>query len=232
MTQRHILEFGQDPCMVILAYEALNDWILGATEEADRKALHAVDHGRRSEHPFSLAYALSFAAWHFMNRADLEAASGFLTEAIELCESHRIRIFLVMARVLESIAHAGSGELEAGIERIERSLGGFRSTGAALFMPSWHAVLARHYAAAGAADRALQEIEKARAASRSSAECWCLADIECAAGDVAAISDSGVDPDERYAAALDIAARQHAAAWRTRTRAAIQARAAAAPVPE
>ncbi|MGD8594613.1 MAG: AAA family ATPase, partial [Gammaproteobacteria bacterium] len=250
MAQQHILEYGQDPGMVIPAYQAINYWLLGEDDTADQKASQAISHGRRSEHPFTLAYGLDFAAWHYINRGNIDTAITLLDESIALCESNKIQIFLAFALVLRAVATVQQcsraysversmesnvesnvessveksnrqNKMESGIADLQQSITNYTATGAELFTPGWYAVIGQCQTVRDDMRQANLEISKAQTAASASDEQWCLAEIERTAGEIAAIQGDVKKAAAHFRRAIDIAVEQNAVPWKARAQASL-----------
>ncbi|MBA1149573.1 protein kinase, partial [Ectothiorhodospiraceae bacterium WFHF3C12] len=157
----HTLRYGQDPAMVIRSYQSWNAWQLGRSDDADAFSAEAVELARASRHPFSIAYGLTFAAWHAMNRMAPELARDLLDEAIALCREHRIQVFLALALALDALRRMGGGEAAEALEAMEESLKVYRATGAELFLPAWYGAMAQAAAGTGRPERAAALLDEA-----------------------------------------------------------------------
>src|SRR5262249_55758932 len=59
----HAYLYGQDPGVTGRLYGAWALWLLGYVDQARRRTLEGIELARRIAHPFSLAFANTFAAW-------------------------------------------------------------------------------------------------------------------------------------------------------------------------
>ncbi|MGB5082096.1 MAG: AAA family ATPase, partial [Burkholderiales bacterium] len=173
----HILRYGQDPGMVIRSYQSWNAWMLGEPDAADRFSREAMELARRTDHPFSIAYGLTFAAWHALNCARAAQAREMLAEAIALCREQKLQVFLALALALEALRRIATGELNDGCEAMERSLAAFTATGAELFLPAWHGAMAQAAYARADAPKATALLAEAVERSERTEERWCLAEL-------------------------------------------------------
>ena len=90
------IEYGHDPAMSALAYEAWALWLLGYPEQALRQSQASVTLARGLAHPFSLAFALTVATdvhqyrreWD-QTQEQAEAAIALATEqGFPFCVAH------------------------------------------------------------------------------------------------------------------------------------------------
>ncbi len=79
---------GQDASVCNLAFAALNSWLLGKAQQAEQYSKQAIQLARELDHPFSLAYALNFAAWLSYMQNKPEKTKIYAQEEIELSEEH------------------------------------------------------------------------------------------------------------------------------------------------
>ncbi len=79
---------GQDASVCNLAFAALNSWLLGNGQQAEQYSKQAIQLAREIDHPFSLAYALNFAAWLSYMQNNPEKTKIYAQEEIDLSEEH------------------------------------------------------------------------------------------------------------------------------------------------
>ena len=204
--------FGQDPAMVLLSYKSWNQWMLGFTEEAIATSAEAVTHARRFEHPHTLAYALTFAAWLDLSRGDPAAAAAPIAEALEVCEENRLGIFLALSRVLEAWRNLAVDPSNEALLALETVVEQFEGAGGRLFVPYWLGLIASAHLSLGRPEKAAATIEAAVLRSEASQERWCLAELLRMESGVRAAEPEG-QPDASLARAREVAETQGAAAW-------------------
>jgi predicted ATPase len=212
----HILRYGQDPGMVIRSYQSWNAWMLGNVAAADRASVEALQLARRTQHPFSIAYGLTFAAWHALNRGRAAQAAELLAEAIALCREQKLQVFLALALALDALRRIGAGELAAGFAAMQEALAVFTATGAELFLPAWQGVMAQAIFAQGDAAQARQLLLDAIARSERTEERWCLPELKRARALLAAATGDVDAARAALAQAAELARTQGAAPWLAR----------------
>ncbi len=122
---------GQDAGVCGLAYGGLVLWQLGHLDEALQRSREAVALARHIQHPFSLAYALNFAAWLRQMCRDREEAQALSEEEVALSLKQGF-FWVTLGSIIQGWAEAEQGKIEAGIAMIDQGLRGFRGAGARL----------------------------------------------------------------------------------------------------
>lgn len=114
---RHVADFGEDVRVTAGAYLG---WVLdalGQQEAARKSCAEAVALARRARHPFSLAYALTFAALLHCRQRRPEEARLLAEETYRLAENHDFHLWRIGARLAKGWAQAQQGDA-AGVEEI------------------------------------------------------------------------------------------------------------------
>jgi class 3 adenylate cyclase/tetratricopeptide (TPR) repeat protein len=134
--------YGEDTGVVCHNFAAWALWHLGYPDQALAQSQQAVKLAQQSAHPFSLGFALNFAAvlhsFRREGRATQEHAEATISVATEQGFPHwRARGFL-----LRGLALAHQGQAKEGIEQLHQGLRADRATGAEIFRPYYLALLA------------------------------------------------------------------------------------------
>lgn len=156
----HVTGFGEDAGVTGYAYRAWVLWFLGQPEQARRACAQSLTLARQLEHPYSTAYALTFAALLACRLRLPEAALNLARETRVLAESHGYALWQLGARLAEGWALAQQGEtaglelIRACIEATRAAMGGVTL---AVLEPCVDACLlaGQHEAARALADEAL-----------------------------------------------------------------------------
>jgi predicted ATPase len=106
--------FGQDPCTNSRVFLGLVEWLLGATEEAERLIAEAIDLATAGGNKLSLANATLFDAMLGVFGGDAERARRSAEKTIALCEEEGFGLFQKAATVLHGWAIARQGDPAAG----------------------------------------------------------------------------------------------------------------------
>jgi predicted ATPase len=157
--ERAILH-GQDFYVSAQARTALALWFLGYTDRAVAKSQAAVDMAEKLAHPFSLAYARSFAAVLNQLRRLPAAVLEEAEATINLSKKHGLSLWEYAGMVLHGWAIAQQGDA-SGIEQIREGLSLWRETGANLTLPYFLTLLAESYLLAGRIPEALATLKEA-----------------------------------------------------------------------
>jgi tetratricopeptide (TPR) repeat protein len=215
--KRHAYEFGQDPCTVALAYLSWVAWLKGDRKAALDFEERALAQGRRVQHPFSLSFALSLAAWLHLYAEDYEGSERHNREDLTLCTDQEIQVFLAHAWVTEGLLTSAAGRAVDGQARAQAGLDFFRATGSRCFLPYWETLKAKAIAEAGDRHSAVCVVEDALSEMARSGEGWAEAEIHRVLGVLR--EDEDPDAAERcFRMALQIAQRQGAKVFERRTR--------------
>ena len=100
-------------------------------------------------HPFSLAFALNWAATVHQFRREAQATQEQAEALIALATEHGFGLWVPFATVLRGWALAEQGHGEEGVAWIRRGMEAWRATGAEVDRPNFLALLAEAYGRAG-----------------------------------------------------------------------------------
>jgi predicted ATPase len=174
----------QDPGVACLAQGAHALWYLGYPEQALRRSQAALTLARELAHPFSLVWALSWAASLYGLRREYRFALEAAEAAVTLATEHGFVQWGAQGTILCGWAHAMLGQPDTGIAQIQQALVAYQSTGAALLRPFFLALLAEAYHRAGQATAGLRVLADALEVVRSTAECIYEAEIHRLQGEL------------------------------------------------
>jgi predicted ATPase/class 3 adenylate cyclase len=217
---RHPFHYGQDIGATVLCYLSWALWHLGHVEQAAKVATEAVQRAEAISHPFTLAYTLCHARGMmdvFRRRA--EDTRSYANTVVSLCEEHGFPFWAAGGHILGGWAATCQGNVEAGVEAIDRGLAAWRETGARLWLPIFLALEAEAHAKAGRSDAALQAIDRALAMSEETGERWALAEVLRVKAGLLLASDPARTEEAEAALvkSLETARRQQALCWELRT---------------
>jgi predicted ATPase len=152
-------------------------WLLGYPEQALEKSNAALTLARTLSHPFSLAWALWFAAsLHYFRRE--EQVTQELSEAtLSLALEQGAPFFVAIWMILRGWALAEQGQGAEGILQIRQGLAAFRATGAEAALP-WHlGMLADAHEKEREAEAGLCVVGEALALGDRTGECFYEAEL-------------------------------------------------------
>ena len=163
---------AQDLGAMCLANAALALWPLGYPDQALQRVQEMLTLARELAHPYSLAYALGFAARVHQLRQEGQQTREQAEAAITLCTDHGFPLYLAVGTILRGWALAEQGQGKDGIAQICQGLAGLRATGAAVFTPYYQALLAETYGRDGQAGEGLTVVGEALAIVDKNEERW------------------------------------------------------------
>jgi len=211
--------YGQDIGATVLCYLSWALWLLGYVEQASEVATDAVRRAEAIPHPFTLVYTLCHARGMMdVFRRRSEDTQSYAGVVMSLCAEHEFPFWAAGGQILSGWAATCQGEVEAGVEAINRGLGAWRETGARLWLPMFLALEAEAHAKAGRSEVALQAIQQALAVSDETGERWAVAEVLRIKADLLLAHDpSRADEVENLLIkSLEIARRQQALCWELR----------------
>ncbi|MER3447194.1 MAG: hypothetical protein C4291_10285 [Candidatus Dadabacteria bacterium] len=137
--------YGDEPGVICLSYESWVLWLLGYPDQALRRIGEAICLAQRLSQPFSLAYALDFAAVLHHFRREEEMTKERAEAVIAISTEHGFTLYLAHGAILRGWALAEQGRMDKGIAEMHRGLTIWRATGAGVGQPYYLARLAELY---------------------------------------------------------------------------------------
>jgi len=156
--------YGDDPGVVCLSFASVALWFLGYADQARQRCEEAVALARELSHPYSLAFALSFAGEIHVRRREPVEGQKYLDALRALATEQGFSFFLAQGTFLHGWARAEQQSREEGTAQMRRALADYQATGAEMGRPSHLVLLAETLAKSGHLDEALAEWENARVA--------------------------------------------------------------------
>jgi predicted ATPase len=193
---------------------------LGYVEQASEVAADAVRRAEAIPHPFTLVYTLCHARGMMdVFRRRSEDTQSYAGVVMSLCAEHEFPFWAAGGQILSGWAATCQGEIDAGVDALNRGLAAWRKTGARLWLPMFLALEAEGHAKAGRNEAALHAIEQALAMADETGERWAVAEVlRIKAGLLPAGGPSRANEAESLLTkSLDIARRQQALCWELRT---------------
>jgi predicted ATPase len=153
--------YGQDPKVTCLSYVAWALWLRGYPDQALDRSHEALTLAQELSHPFTLVFALNWAAIVHRFRREGEATQERAEAVIALSREHGFAQRLATGTILQGWAMAGRcpepveghGQGTEGITQMRQGLAAFRSTGAEIGRPHYLALLAETYGKGGGPKR-------------------------------------------------------------------------------
>jgi len=195
-----------------LAFLAWTLWVLGYPDQALARVAEALTCAQARLHPFSLAYALNWAAVIHQHRQEVQATQERAEAVMALSTAQGFTHLVAFGTVLQGWARAEQGQRTEGMTQMHRGLAAWRATGAGLHQPYFLALMAAASAQGGHLGDGLQGIREAMACVETLGERWWEAEIYRLTGELLLAQD-GHRADEAQAClrkALTIARCQQA----------------------
>jgi DNA-binding SARP family transcriptional activator/tetratricopeptide (TPR) repeat protein len=152
--QTHISLYAQNPRPVCLSRLAYTLWYRGRPERAWQLMAEALATPEGTGHPYSLAYARTFACFLALDSQDQEEFGRQVTALLKLSTQHQFRYFTNMAQSLHGYWLARQGEPAAGLRQMKRVLAQWQQEEAYLHRPTQLGWLAQVYGLLGQVDKA------------------------------------------------------------------------------
>ena len=159
-------------------------WHLGDAGLAEEKSEEAIGLARELPDPFSLAFALDYAAMLDVFRRDGKRARARAAEASGICGKYGFTYYLAWTHILTGWATAAEDDPAAGLSRLQEGLVALKATGAELRLPFYQGLLAEACGSAGQTGEALANIESAFTSQDKNGELWFDPELHRIRGDV------------------------------------------------
>jgi DNA-binding winged helix-turn-helix (wHTH) protein/predicted ATPase len=167
--------YGQDPGVCCHAWHGWTQWYRGYPDQALMSAIRGIELARQIGHPFSLSYAMNFAARVCVCRGEATAAEGYAAEGVRYAREQGLTPMLAMGQVLHGWSRTFLGDSDAAVGELQEGVARWRSTGARLATPYWMYLLASALDRAGRSAEALDTLNEALAQLEHTDERW----VEC-----------------------------------------------------
>jgi len=152
--QTHISLYAQDPRPVCLSRLAYTLWYRGHLAQAWQLMAESLATPDGTGHPYSLAYARTFACFLALDSQDQEEFGRQVTALLQLSTQHQFRYFTNMAQSLRGYWLARQGEPAAGLRQMKRVLAQWQQEEAYLHRTAQLGWLAHVYGLLGQTDKA------------------------------------------------------------------------------
>ena len=208
----HAVLYVSDSGVVCRSFVAWALWLLGYPDQAQQSIHEALILAQELAHPFSLAYALTFATIVHWFRREGPAAQEYIEAAMTLARIQEFSDFLALGTLLGGWVLAEQGQREEGIAQIHQGLDAYRATGAEVFRPSFLAILAEAYGKAGQSEEGLTVLAEALATAHTTGGHWWEAELHRLKGELRLqqAAESGDEAEACFHQALDVSRHQEA----------------------
>jgi adenylate cyclase len=210
--RRHIILLGQDLGVLFLVWFSHPLWHLGYPNQALQRTQEALALAQERAHPFSLAFALDYAAMLHQFRQESRAAQERAEDAIALCTEYGFAYYLAWATIIRGWALTEQGQGEEGLAQMHQGVSDLRDTGGEVRLPYYLALLAEAYGKAGQIEAGLALLAEALAQAHNKGEYWREAELHRLKGTLllALSTDNHAETATCFSRAISIARRQQA----------------------
>ena len=200
--------YGEDGGVMCQSFAARALWFLGYPDQALARSHEAVTLAQQIVHPFSLGFALIFAAMIHQHRREVRAVHERAETVISLALAQGFPFWLAQGAILRGWTLAQQGQAQAGIEQIHQGSNAFRATGAEINQFYFLGLLAEAHGTLGEPETGLRMLTEALALG----ERWYKPELYRLKGALLLQqnSDNHAEAETCFQHALDIARSQQA----------------------
>jgi DNA-binding SARP family transcriptional activator len=212
----HVARFGEDVGVTNGSHLSGVLWLMGYAEQSLHTSAQTVAYARQLEHPYSLAYALTYAMLLHCNWRQPAACLALAEETLALAQQHGFALWQMGATLLRGWAMAQL-HIPQGLELMQHCVHATRSALGSVEVMALEP-LAQACVSAGRADLALVAIDEAFATSAAKADYHLDAELHRLQGEALLMqSPSNVDQAVQFfETALRISQQQHAKVFELR----------------
>lgn len=210
--------FAENARVAMLSFLSLTLGLLGYADQARARSREALAEARELSHPISLAFALSVGCRLHFVLEDPHTVRLLADELIALTTEQRFAFFLAMATTYRGWTLVEAGDVEAGMDLLQRGIDGFQASGAAWILPFYLAQLAAAYAKMGRPEDGLGRLSEALALTETSGVRWFEAELHRRRGELLRTAHPGAEAEAEacFRRAIAVARRQGAKLWELR----------------
>jgi predicted ATPase/DNA-binding winged helix-turn-helix (wHTH) protein len=168
----HAMQYGQDPGVSCLSHASHALWFLGYPDQALARSKEALVLAEKRGHPYSRAYALSFAAILHQLRREAPATQARAEEAIALSKEQGFPTWMLTSMIQRGWALAYQGQTVEGISQIHEGITSWHSMGAQIGRPQFLALLAEAYGLAEKVKEGLAALTEALSLAKKNDDRW------------------------------------------------------------
>jgi predicted ATPase len=191
---------------------------LGYPDQALARSHEAVTLAQQIVHPFSLSFALVFAAMIHQYRREMRVAQERAEAAILLAQEQGFSFWIPYGSLLCGWALAQQGQAQEAIEQINQGLRAYRATGAEILRPYFLAFLAEAHGTLGEPETGLTVLTEALTLAETTGERWYESEIYRLKGELLLQQNSAnqAEAENCFHQAISIAQNQQAKSWELR----------------
>lgn len=210
--------YSTDLKLVTMVHQSQTRLFMGLSDGADALCAEQESFAASLNHPYSMAWTLTWGAMSFLHRGLGAQLLSRVEEGLRLAEKHGFAYVAAMALIQKGWAYGRDGRLEDGIELMQRGLAAFKATGAGIAVPFFTVLLAEALGQASRRAEGLSLLDDAEKLIAWGGERWHEAELHRVRAKLLA---TGPQPESAAAEAslrraMEIATEQHAHEWRSR----------------
>jgi predicted ATPase len=204
--------------VVCLSYLAWCLWLLGYPAQAEQRSHEALTLAQELAHPFTLVFALNYAAWLAYFHRDMQRAQEHAEVSIRLATELGVADFLAAAMLIRGWSLAMQGQGEAGLGQLRQGVVAYRATGAGLHMTSILVLFAAACGHLGHIQEGLAALDEAFVLRDTYGECHYEAELYRLKGELllAVSRDAYLEATTCFQHALAMARQQQTKSWELR----------------
>jgi len=208
----------QDGGVVCLCFGAQTLWYLGFPDQARLQSHQGLALAHHVAHPFSLAFALCFAALVHQLRHEVQAVQAQAEAAITLSCERDFALYVGFGTILRGWALAHQGQAQEGIAQLHQGLTAYRATGTEIGRPHYLALLAEAQGIRGQPAAGLTALTEALTLVDSSGERYYEPELHRLKGALLlqSSSENATEAETCFHHAIRIAQSQQAKSWELR----------------
>lgn len=209
--------YVQDQKSTGLCYLALALTIGGQPAAGRRAALEGLAHSETLGGAHTVNFSLCYLAATLHIQRDQDGALERAQQSLQMARDQGFATWIGPSEAIVGVQRVQRGEVEAGLEQIERGIGDYIGTRALAYQPFWIALRAEGLAAAGRLDDARAALDDAIAIAARHGERFYLAELLRCKGEILARQGSSGDAERCLDDALAVARRQRARLFELRS---------------
>ena len=176
--------FGLDPGVACRVNASYLLWLLGYPDQALNRIQDALTLARKLAHPYSLALALTRAAWLHQLRREVTLTRERAEELVAFATEQGFSLLLAMGTTWRGWALSEQRQAEEGVTQMRQGLDGSRATGMEVQRPYYLALLAEGCEKAGQPEEKSALVTEALALVKQTGECLYEAELHRLRGEV------------------------------------------------
>jgi predicted ATPase len=210
--------YGEDVGVTCLSRVSWALWSLGYADRALARSQEAVTLAWQIAHPFSLSFALGWAAVVHQLRREVRAVHERVEAAISLATEQGFPHWMAQGSILRGWTLVHQGQAQAGIEQLHQGIIAWRATGAEVARPYWLILLAEAYGTIGEPEAGLAVLAEALMLTDTTGERWSEPELYHLKGELLLQQnlDNHTEAASCFQHAIVIAQNQQAKSWELR----------------